>query len=198
MQTKITVITIITLLLTIGNVYASDSVSGEGTNTLTITSDFSDYNKIIDYFGESLGGHAPITSSPNTYPVADGGASSTSTPLRFVGTNTGCGGMGLNYTACLATGQSVGSTAGYYVTDENIWCEVGDDECSGDIPPEPPTVTGIQIATSTCTTTGGESECRYFIDGYIGILYLPIYFILFFLIILIGLNIYEFRNPWKT
>jgi len=56
----------------------------------------------------------------------------------------------------------------------------------------------MQIATSTCEILATSSTCTFIVDDYISILYIPIFLILFFVVLLNVLTIFDFKNHWKN
>lgn len=107
--------------------FAVTTITGLGTDTLTVTSDFSEYDRVLNYVASydenSFGPVNPINTSPTNVWQGDYTSTNETEPAKFIETNTACGAMSLNYAGCLATGQAVGN--GYYVVD-GLWYEVGD------------------------------------------------------------------------
>jgi len=117
----------ILIFLTPTFAFATSSVTGVGTDTLTVTTDFADGDRILDYIGDtSIGFYAPITSSPQTITVSNESGATFSDPLRLIETSTGCFGLSYDYDTCLATGVAVGNSDGYYISS-GVWFVVSSD-----------------------------------------------------------------------
>jgi len=59
-----------------------------------------------------------------------------------------------------------------------------------------PTISGISIATTTCTGVDPQT-CTTEINEYIGIIFIPIFVIIFILVMIFILQIIGFKNPWR-